>query len=95
MTSMRRSAAFLSLLVIAFQTFGADIDDARFKEIYTKEWAWRQAQRGEIDEDSEALSQKAARDPILKANSSKPPGCRAAKALAALLAAPTNAAPRG
>src|SRR3569833_2400293 len=26
--------------------------DARFKEIYTKEWAWRQAQRAEEDEDS-------------------------------------------
>ncbi len=28
--------------------------DARFKAIYTKEWAWRQAQRGEQDEDSES-----------------------------------------
>lgn len=26
--------------------------DGQFKAIYTKEWAWRQAQRGEVDEDS-------------------------------------------
>src|SRR5580698_5061664 len=54
MTSMRSSAAFLFLLVVALQAFAGDNGDARFKEIYSKEWAWRQAQRGEIDEDSEA-----------------------------------------
>jgi len=54
MTSMRSFFALSSLLVIAFQIYAADTPDARFKDIYTKEWAWRQAQRGEIDEDSEA-----------------------------------------
>jgi uncharacterized protein (DUF885 family) len=51
-----RRAVFIPLLVLlttAPGTRAADAPgDARFKEIYTKEWAWRQAQRGEVDEDS-------------------------------------------
>ena len=29
-------------------------NDLKFKQIYTKEWAWRQSDRGEVDEDSAA-----------------------------------------
>ncbi len=46
-------AAFLvaSALTYAAESSAAD---AKFKAIYTKEWTWRQAQRGEIDEDSDS-----------------------------------------
>jgi hypothetical protein len=40
-------------LFAAIPVFGTDNpDDVKFKAIYTKEWAWRQGGRGEIDEDS-------------------------------------------
>jgi uncharacterized protein (DUF885 family) len=49
------AAIFISsvLLTISPSNLAADAtDDSRFKEIYTKEWTWRQGQRGEVDEDS-------------------------------------------
>ena len=55
---MKRAIAGLVCLsagLIASMGMHAAVDgtaDARFKAIYTKEWAWRQAQRGEEDEDS-------------------------------------------
>src|SRR3954447_22023479 len=32
--------------------------DSQFKSIYEKEWAWRQAQRGEEDDDAATASQR-------------------------------------
>ncbi|HEX4165316.1 MAG TPA: DUF885 family protein [Bryobacteraceae bacterium] len=56
---MKRSIAGLACLAFVFAAAAFSIEgaaepatDARFKAIYTREWAWRQAQRGEEDEDS-------------------------------------------
>ncbi|MGC1301237.1 MAG: DUF885 family protein [Caulobacteraceae bacterium] len=40
------------------QTPAAGSADARFKSIYTAEWAWRQSQRGESDEDHHDIDPK-------------------------------------
>ena len=47
-------AAILSAATTAHAQAGAA--DAKFKSIYTTEWAWRQAQRGESDEDDSDIA---------------------------------------
>src|SRR5277367_1313473 len=50
---MNRTILFTMYLTASISASAADNPaDVRFKAIYTKEWAWRQAQRGEVDEDS-------------------------------------------
>jgi uncharacterized protein (DUF885 family) len=49
----KRALGALLLCLATVPLFAADNpEDAKFKAIYTKEWAWRQGARGEIDEDS-------------------------------------------
>jgi hypothetical protein len=49
---MKVRVAFIALIAAVSCAADTSTVDAHFKEIYTKEWAWRQAQRGEQDEDS-------------------------------------------
>ncbi len=56
---MKRSIATVACFVVILTAFlstpaAAANEDAKLKAIYTKEWAWRQAQRGEEDDDGTA-----------------------------------------